>query len=234
MPEKLLSDQDSLAKRERRKAKRETKREQPTPLPISYHFPVDNVTAFVLAGGRSSRMGSDKAMLVFNGQTLLQRALQVAAAAAGKTIIVGPKPRYAPLGEVIEDIYAGCGPLSGIHAALQATGTDWNLVLSVDMPRMTSAFLSWLVQQAVATQDSITVPDVLGGPQPLCAVYHRDLRQAAEQALNAADYKIAHLFAKVATRYITEPEIIAAGFSPELFVNINTRGEYERLLAAQL
>ena len=203
-------------------------------LPISYYFRVDNVTAFVLAGGRSSRMGSDKALLLFHGQTLLQRTLQTAALAVGKTVIVGPKQRYAALGEVIEDIYAGSGPLSGIHAALQSTDTDLNLVLSVDMPLMTSDFLCWLMQQAAATEDWITVPDVLGGPQPLCAVYHRDVGHAAEQALKGADYKIAHLFAKVPTRYLTEREILAAGFSPELFVNINTRGEYERFASAQL
>jgi molybdopterin-guanine dinucleotide biosynthesis protein A len=189
----------------------------------------DSVTAFVLAGGRSSRMGSDKALLLFHGQTLLQRTLQTAAAVVSKTVIVGPKQRYAALGEVIEDIYADCGPLSGIHAALQATDTDLNLVLSADMPLMSSAFLFWLVRQAAATEHLITVPHLLGGPQPLCAVYHREVRQAAEQALKEADYKIAHLFAKAPTRSITEQEIMAAGFSPELFVNINTPGEYERL-----
>jgi molybdopterin-guanine dinucleotide biosynthesis protein A len=65
---------------------------------------VEDVTAFVLAGGRSSRMGSDKALLSFGEQNLLQRALQTAAAAgAGKTFIVGPRDRYAAFGEVVED-----------------------------------------------------------------------------------------------------------------------------------
>lgn len=189
----------------------------------------DSVTAFVLAGGRSSRMGCDKALLLFHGETLLQRTLQTAEAAVGKTVIVGPKQRYAALGEIIEDVHAGCGPLSGIHAALQASDTDLNLILSVDMPLMTSDFLSWLVQQAAARSELITVPDVLGGPQPLCAVYHRDVRQAAEQALKGADYKIAHLFAKAPTRYLSEQEIVSTGFSLEVFVNINTREEYQRL-----
>ncbi|MGA2904976.1 MAG: NTP transferase domain-containing protein, partial [Candidatus Korobacteraceae bacterium] len=90
-------------------------------------------------------MGSDKALLCFDGLTLLERALQIAAAVAERTVIVGPRERYAAFGEVIEDVYAGCGPLAGIHAALAATNTDLNLMLSVDMPLMTTSFLAWLL-----------------------------------------------------------------------------------------
>ncbi len=190
---------------------------------------MEDVTAFVLAGGHSSRMGSDKAMLSFGGQTLLQRALQTAAMVAGRTVIVGPKERYAGFSEVIEDKFVDCGPLGGIHAALGATHTDLNLVLSVDMPLMRANFLLWLVQQAKAASELIVVPDALGGPQPLCAVYRRKLLAAAEQALQRGDYKIGKLFSVVATRYIVEPEIVAAGFSVEVFENINTRQEYEQL-----
>src|SRR5208283_1245831 len=92
------------------------------------------VTAFVLAGGRSSRMGADKALLSFGDTSLLQCALHAAAAVTENVYIVGARERYASFGEVIADIYSGCGPLGGIHAALTATGTDLILILSVDMP----------------------------------------------------------------------------------------------------
>lgn len=178
-------------------------------------------------------MGSDKAVLSFGGPTLLARAQQVAQTVAAKTYIVGPREKYAAYGEVVQDIYTGCGPLAGIHAALKATTTDLNLFLSVDMPLMTSDFLSWIVGQAGDKDSLIVVPDALGGPQPLCAVYRRQVAAAAEAALKAGDYKIGHLFDKLPTRFLSEAEIRDAGFSPEIFRNVNTAEEYQSLVRAQ-
>ena len=186
------------------------------------------VSAFILAGGRSSRMGSDKALLTVGGQNLLQRTLQTAATLAGRTCIVGPEERYGSFGETIKDIYPGCGPLAGIHAALTASRTDLNLILSVDMPVMNTEFLQWLVTEAIRTDELIVVPDAAGGLQPLCATYRPAVVPIAEQALKAGDYKIGHLFSRVPTRILPEQEIIAAGFSPEIFQNINTPEEYAK------
>lgn len=185
---------------------------------------------FVLAGGRSSRMGSDKALLEFGGVTLLERALQTGHAMAEKVYIVGPRARYGRFGDVIEDVFPECGPLGGIHAALSATETELNLMLSVDMPLMTPEFLEWLVRHAQAARELVVVPDAHGGLQPLCATYRRQARAAAEEALKRGDYKISHLFAAVPTHQITLPAIVAAGFSPEIFRNVNTAAEYEELV----
>jgi molybdopterin-guanine dinucleotide biosynthesis protein A len=174
-------------------------------------------------------MGSDKALLSIGGQTLLERTLRTAAAVAERIAIVGPRERYARFGEVIEDAYADCGPLAGIHAALGATTTDLNLMLSVDMPLMTASFLGWLLQTAKAAGEPIVVPDALGGLQPLCAVYRRQVRGIAEQALQKGDYKIGKLFALMPTRYLSEQEIVANGFSTTIFSNVNTRDEFEAL-----
>jgi molybdenum cofactor guanylyltransferase len=192
---------------------------------------VEGVTVFILAGGRSTRMGSDKALLSLGGQTLLERALQTAAAVAERIVIVGPKQRYVAFGDVIEDVYAGCGPLGGIHAALAAANTDLNLMLSVDIPLMTADFLGWLVHRAKTAEAMIVVPDALGGPQPLCAIYRREVRSLAEQALQNGDYKIGRLFSRVPTRYIMEQEIVSSGFSADIFRNLNTRQEYDELNA---
>ena len=191
---------------------------------------MDGVTVFVLAGGHSSRMGSDKALLHFGGVTLLERSLQTGRAIAEKVYIAGPRQRYGQFAEAIEDIYPDCGPLGGIHAALSATETDLNLMLSVDMPLMTPGFLEWLVRQACASRQLIVVPNALGGLQPLCAVYRPPVRPAAEQALKRGDYKISHLFTAVSTRQISQEEIAAAGFSLEIFRNVNTSEEYEELV----
>ena len=191
---------------------------------------MENVTAFVLAGGRSTRMGADKALLAFGDETLLARALQTVAAAADRVVIVGPRERYAAFGEVIEDIYPGCGPLAGIHAALGATETDLNLILSVDMPLMTAEFLKWLLEDARNAGELMVVPDALGGQQPLCAVYRRAVQALAEKALKDGDYKIGHLFSNAPTRHISEAEIVEAGFSPRIFRNVNTNEDFQTLL----
>ena len=96
---------------------------------VRYDVGVDDVTAFILAGGRSSRMGSDKALLTVGKQTLLERALHTAAAVANTVFIAGPRDRYAQYGEVVEDVFPDCGPLGGIHAALCITQTELNLML---------------------------------------------------------------------------------------------------------
>jgi molybdopterin-guanine dinucleotide biosynthesis protein A len=178
-------------------------------------------------------MGSDKALLTFHDQTLLARVLNTAGTVADRVVIVGSRERYAKYGEVIEDVYAGCGPLGGIHAALRATETDLNLVLSVDMPLMTAEFLRWLLERAGKAGEWMVVPDALGGQQPLCAVYRQAVQALAEYALKNGDYKIGHMFSRAPTRYIFEAEMRQAGFSPEIFSNINTAGEFESLLRDQ-
>jgi len=95
------------------------------------------------------------------------------------------------------------------------------------MPLMTPVFLHWLIEQARTSSEFIVVPEAAGGPQPLCAIYRRTLANLVEESLRAGDYKIGHLFSQAPTRIIREPEIIAAGFSPEIFRNINTPEEYK-------
>ena len=197
---------------------------------VRYDVGVNDVTAFILAGGRSSRMGTDKALLAFGGKSLLERALHTAAAVADAVFIVGPREPYGRYGDVVEDVFPDCGPLGGIHAALCRTQTELNLMLSVDTPLMSSDFLAWLVEQARASSELIVVPEALGGPQPLAAVYRRSLQAMAEQALKNGDYKIGHLFPLAPTRYISEVEVRAAGFSPMIFRNANTSEEYEDLI----
>jgi len=88
------------------------------------------VTAFILAGGKSTRMGVDKAFAGLDGRTLLARALQLARSVASDVRIVGNKAKFARFGPVVEDMFPNCGPLGGIHAALRASATDLNLVLA--------------------------------------------------------------------------------------------------------
>lgn len=175
-------------------------------------------------------MGSDKALLRVNGETMIERAIRVARVVATKTVIVGPRERYSSFGETIEDVYPDSGPLSGLHAALASTQTDLNLVLSVDTPNITPEFLSWLASLAEQSKEMAVIPQTDDGVQPLCGVYRRALLPLVEQALKERDYKVDHLFSQVPTRYISEKEIEAAGFSAKQFFNVNTPEDYSKLM----
>jgi molybdopterin-guanine dinucleotide biosynthesis protein A len=183
------------------------------------------VTGFVLAGGKSTRMGSDKAFAVLNGQTLLERALQSVRAVSTQVLIVGLKSKFSLYAPVVEDIFPERGPLGGIHAALAGTTTDINLVLAVDLPFMEPAFLDYVCKRAERTTSVVIVPWAAGGWQPLCAIYRKAFAAAAEKALAAGRNKIDALFAQVPVACINENEITQAGFSLDMFRNINTREE---------
>jgi len=183
------------------------------------------VTAFILAGGRSTRMGTDKAFAMLDGQTLLARALDLARSVTNDVRIVGDAMKFTPFAPVVEDVFPGCGPLAGIHAALRASPTDLNLMLAVDLPFVSPALLQFLIAQAKDPTELVTVPLAARGLQPLCALYRREFAGAAEKALRDGRYKIDALFEKVRTCVITEDELQAAGFSPQLFRNLNTPEE---------
>lgn len=183
---------------------------------------------FLLAGGKSSRMGADKAFLDFGGATLLDRALGVLKAACGSVTIVGDAAKFASAGPVIADVFPGCGPLAGIHAALVNSQAELNAVLAVDMPLVSAELVSFLLAAAEASGAIMTVPRTRVGFQPLCAVYRRDFAATAEQALRAGHYKIDAAFAGVRLGIVDEPELTAAGFSERNFLNINTPEDRRR------
>lgn len=189
-----------------------------------------DVSVFVLAGGRSSRMGSDKALLPIGGMNLLQIAVAKAREVSPRTLIVGSQERYARYGDVIEDIIPGCGPLSGIHAALSTTQSELNLILSVDMPLISQDFLRWLTQTAASGDELVIVAEAHGRAQPLCSVFRRAAIAQVENALRTGEYKVDRLFSVLPTRLVAETEWRAAGFLPDIFRNVNTPEEYEAVV----
>jgi len=186
-----------------------------------------DLTAFVLAGGKSTRMGRDKAFLPWEGGTLLSQAIKLVAAVTPNSYIVGDSTKFASYGAVIEDIYRDRGPLGGIHAALSSTTTDVNLMLAVDLPLIEPRFLQFMVGLAQQSDAVVTVPCSGGVWQPLCAIYRREFAQPAEHALQAGKNKIDALFVKVKTRIIESDELTRAGFSAAMFRNLNTQEEWE-------
>jgi len=186
---------------------------------------MEGVSAFVLAGGKSSRMGTDKAFVELGGRRLLDRALELTEAVASDVRIVGSAEKFAGFGRVVEDEFPNCGPLGGIHTALRASRTELNLVLAVDLPFVEVGFLKYLLNAAHASKAVVTVPRAGGGWQPLCAVYKREFAAVAETALRQGKNKIDPLFGMVEVHAVHEDELKKCGFSPDMFRNLNTPEE---------
>ncbi|MBV9087257.1 MAG: molybdenum cofactor guanylyltransferase [Acidobacteriaceae bacterium] len=191
------------------------------------------VAAFVLAGGKSSRMGVDKPFLSLDGQTLLERALDLAKTVSQTVAIVGAREKFASYAPVIEDKYPGRGPLAGIHAALTSTASPLNLMLAVDLPFITPAFLRYLVTSAEEAGAVVTVPKMAGGFQPLCAVYASGFAAISEVALKQGRNKIDALFAETRVHVIDEAELSRFAFDPAMFENLNTPEDWERVSGAR-
>ena len=170
-------------------------------------------------------MGTDKAFVVLYGRTLLARMLDLARQATSNVHIVGDPVKFGPFAPVIDDIFPGCGPLGGIHAALRSSTTELNVILAVDVPFVSFALLDYFIFRAKNSDANVTLARAGGGFQPLCAVYRRRFADSAEDALRAGRYKIDALFDRTSTQVIEETELEAAGFSPRIFRNVNTPEE---------
>jgi molybdopterin-guanine dinucleotide biosynthesis protein A len=186
------------------------------------------LSGFVLAGGKSTRMGQDKAAVTLNGLTLLQHALAVLREVFSDVAILGKQELYGSLGPVYEDIFPGCGPLGGIHAALSSSKTQFNLIIAVDTPFLAPQFLSYLADRAIESGAIVTTPEIDDYTQPLCTVYSLDFRAIAEQALRQGNYKIVPLFPKDRTLVIKESELRQFAFAADMFENLNTPEDLAR------
>jgi molybdopterin-guanine dinucleotide biosynthesis protein A len=148
------------------------------------------VNAFVLAGGQSTRMGRDKALLPFAGRALVEHMLDLLRSLDLDPCICGSRPDLARFAQVIPDETAHRGPLSGLCAALADSDSDLNLFVPVDLPMIPPGFLRWLRARAETSQALATIPRYGGRPQPLCAVYSRRLREGLHNSLAEGNFKV--------------------------------------------
>jgi molybdopterin-guanine dinucleotide biosynthesis protein A len=175
---------------------------------------------FVLAGGRSSRMGRDKALLPFEDQTLVEHVAAEVRSAAGCVTLIGPARRYESLGlPLAADLLDGCGPMGGVLTALTLTSAAWNLIVACDMPGVTGAFLSGLLEAAQASSADCLVPHTTSGLHPLCAVYHVRALPAIHRAIEYKSFAMHHLLDSLQT--VSWPVADAS-----LLRNVNTPVEW--------
>src|SRR5690348_12202527 len=187
------------------------------------------LTAFVLAGGKSTRMGTDKAFLEFSGRSLLANALELARSVTAEVRIVGDPVKLSSFGTVVPDVYRDRGPLGGIHAGLTSSGTELNLMIAADLPLLDVRFLKHLIDVAGNCDALVTAPRVHGHYEPLCAVYRKGFGTLAGEALAANRNKVDALFSEVPVRFVNDDEFAAGGFSPSMFRNVNTPEDWRQI-----
>lgn len=180
---------------------------------------------FVLAGGRSSRMGRDKALLEIDGETLVARAVGSLKEVCAEVAIAGGGAELARFARVVPDVAPGCGPLGGIVSALAETPFQWNLFLAVDVPFVPKEVWRRLLGQAENSGAAAVMARVGEQVHPLCAAYSRRALRVLREELDAGRWKVADA-------------VGAAGFIdyadfdvPEWFRNVNTPEDLALLAA---
>ena len=185
------------------------------------------VTAIILAGGESSRLGGTKALQVVAGKSLLQRVIDRVTPVSDRILVVGFSARPGlPAGiEYREDLYPGKGPLGGIYTGLVASRSVYNLVVACDLPFLNVELLRHLIK--LSPGFDAVVPRV-GKTQPLCAVYSRSCREVMKAQVESNLLKISRFLDSVNVRYIEEAECRSIDRRLLSFFNINSPADLAR------
>jgi molybdopterin-guanine dinucleotide biosynthesis protein A len=185
------------------------------------------ITGVILAGGQSSRMGQNKALMSLGGKRLVDRVVEVMRAVFRDLLMVTNTPEvYADLGlPMVRDVWPEKGSLGGVYSAIYHVTTPYCLVVACDMPFLNAAVLRYLITQ-MADYDVI-IPDVLDELQTLHAIYSKACLQPIERRLEANRLRIVGFFPDVRVRTVTASELQV--YDPELlaFQNLNTPEEFQ-------
>ena len=185
-----------------------------------------DVTGIILAGGRSRRLGRDKAVEPLGGQPLIRRVIErVEAVTADIVVVVADAVRGNDLPldvrhRVVWDVYPGKGSLGGIFSGLSAAKSDWGLVVACDMPFLNRQLLEYMLSRREDFDAVVPLPGAY--PEPTHALYSKACLPHIEARLRANDLKISRFYHEVRVNYLTEEAITR--YDPELrsFFNINS------------
>jgi molybdopterin-guanine dinucleotide biosynthesis protein A len=192
----------------------------------------DPIASFILAGGVSSRMKRDKALLEIGGSPLLIRTARLLESVGGVPSVIGDPAAYASFGmPVIADDLPGAGPLGCIATALRASGAAWNLVVACDLPYLTREWLDFLVARATASAADAVLPMNARGAEPLCAMYHKRGEPAIRAALESGVRKVTDGLQNIRVETIAPAEWKPFDSEGLLFKNMNLPRDYQEAAA---
>lgn len=185
------------------------------------------IGGYVLAGGKSSRMGTEKALLELGGRPLIAHAVAKLQDICAQVSVLSGNPDLAAYGPLVADLHPGCGPISGIEAALAHSRFEWNLLVPVDVPFLPEVFLSDWVQRVVAKQDfRAAIFEAGGRPQPGVLLIHGSAKPHISTAIERGEYKLLPALQAAAHSSLLHIERLDAA-SASWFTNVNTPEELE-------
>lgn len=182
--------------------------------------------AIVLAGGKSTRMGTNKAMIMVKEQRMLEGAVENLSKAFPQVLISANDNFYEDLGvPVFADVYRESGPLGGIHSGLKNSGYHINFFTACDMPFIDTRLALYMVESSKGF-DAV-VPKIGDYYQPLFAVYTKSCIDAIEDKILAGRNKITSFYQQIKIRFLEEDELIKFGNPDTMFFNVNTPGDLQ-------
>ncbi|MBP6941625.1 MAG: molybdenum cofactor guanylyltransferase [Syntrophorhabdaceae bacterium] len=189
-----------------------------------------NVVSAILAGGKSTRIGRDKATLVLDSEPLIRRVYDVAQGAFDHIVVVSSDHAILPGMSIpiIKDVVSVQSPLAGIVSALIHTGADYVFALACDMPFLSGGAIRYMLNN-IAGED-IIIPKTEKGYEPLHAIYNRSCISYMLTLIERGMYKVRDIFPYLSVKAVEgSPLFFCNGVS--VFTNINTQEEFERALA---
>lgn len=186
-----------------------------------------NKTLAILAGGKSSRMNyNDKAFLNYKEKMFIEHIIKAGNSYKEIIIIANNKEKYKKFGlRIIEDIYVGNGPLSGIHAALNSASTEYVLCVACDMPLISKELLDYIGEYEGNYE--VLVPKSNDRLQPLCSIYNKSILSKIEKALENNENKLQKFIKGL--NYQVVDGFNYRKFEDKDFLNINTPDEFKEL-----
>jgi molybdopterin-guanine dinucleotide biosynthesis protein A len=184
--------------------------------------PIQNITGVILAGGKSSRFGSNKALAMVNGKPLIRHVADLMSSLFAECLLVTNTPeeyRFLSL-PMTSDHYRDSGPLAGIHAALLQINTDRAFVVACDMPNLSPELIRYICNINEQQYDAI-IPRLETGQEPLFGIYHKSSLAVIDTCLQQKDCQIISAIEKLQLRRVSEQEILAIAENFSCFKNIN-------------
>lgn len=189
---------------------------------------IREVSGVILAGGKSSRFGRNKALATLGGRTIIEDLVLRFRRAFGEVIVVASDPSpYEGLGvKVARDRVPGKGPLGGIHAGLASAANPRSFCLACDMPFASLELAAYMA--SLDPEADAVVPRIGDYYQPMHAIYAQTCLPAIERQLSEPDVKIIAFYSAVRMRLVSEEEVRRFGDPGRVFFNINTPSDYGR------
>ena len=182
-----------------------------------------SIGGIILAGGKSSRMGTDKGLIDFWGKKLISYAIDLLSPYCAEILISTNQPGYDKIGyNLVADEYSGCGPIGGLHAALSESSYEWNLVVSCDTPYLHPSLVEEMIKEKEGYE--IVIPIHEDGVEPLVALYHKSMAEFFEEKILKKEFKLQDI---VKERNVNYWDVDFLLFKyPLLFQNFNSPRDF--------